>query len=220
VKPAWIGLLAIAAGAASAQIPSRDGEFRRNPASGEIGCMQAAPTSSPDYGHCLRLGRLQIGAEFYQLQIRLSDDPRVPAEYITRAREVNRTPEGHRAMLIALNAAPLASGQLRLLTYVMATIDDANRVVALQLTGNPGPIAEELPFSGIRLGAPQQRVVDTLGLPSAVKDVPEIKGKQWNYAPFPFSIELVNGVVYSIRVEKLATESLGQTFRPLSRLPQ
>lgn len=224
MRLAFTVLLLVGAGVAGAQnvIPPRDGEFRKSGPG--IGCTQVSPAPPSEtltsYQHCLRIGRLQVGIQLHQLQIQLSHDKRIPGEYITQARVLGNTPEGGRSVLMPLAAVPLDNSQARLVSYVVAGYDDAGRVTSVQLTGRPGPITEQLPFSGIRLGAPRQLVIDTLGLPSSVNDVPQIKGKQWNYAPFPFSIELVDGVVYSIRVQLPTPESLQQLFVPLTTLPE
>jgi hypothetical protein len=203
-------------------VPQKDGEFRSNGfrEGAAIYCVFEGVRIPPPttYDHCLRLGPLKLGMELYQLQVRLSDDKRILQTYIT-GRVVNVSPDGTRTVLIPLRASEVGGGQIRLISYLVALVETTGQVTNLQLSGKANEIADQFPFSGIKLGSPQQHVVDTLGFPSSVTDVPKIKGKLWSYAPFPFSIEIVDGVVYSLRIHRPTREDLQRTFKALTALP-
>lgn len=200
-------------------VPPKDGEFRKDMASGGIGCIKVgSPPEAEGYGHCLKFGSASLGMAFDQLQALLSKDKRIPQASIVNARIVRTSPEGVRTVLIPTRATE-SGGQLRMQSYLVATVLASGQVDSLQLTGLPGEATEDLPFSGIKLGAPRKRVVDTLGPPSSVADVAQIKGTRWDYAPFPFSIEFVNGVVYSMRIHRPSREALQRAFVPLSTAP-
>ncbi|MFL5059658.1 MAG: hypothetical protein ACJ8DQ_06180 [Xanthobacteraceae bacterium] len=68
----------------------------------------------------------------------------------------------------------------------------------VQVTGrNPGV---EYPFSSIKLGDPKEKVLQVLGEPMASAPIDQSRGTVWAYPPWPFSVELVDDLVYSIRV--------------------
>jgi hypothetical protein len=207
----------------STKSPPADGEYRRGngPAFSGIGCTMVAPPASPqdvNSNHCLRLGPLQVAMEFGTLQKALIALDTTPERSINEPRQVGATPDGGRTLMVPL-ATVEQGGKTGLVSYLVVIVDKANRVEALQITGRASAASERLPFSSIRLGTPQDRVIDLLGLPSAVTDVPQIKGSYWSYAPFTFSVEIVNGQVYSVRLQR-AGKSDGRPFVPLSALPQ
>ncbi len=72
------------------------------------------------------------------------------------------------------------------------------RITSLQLTGEA--IRDSLNFSSITLGDSTSHVESILGKPFVVKEVDEIEGVLWSYHPFRFSLEIVNGKVYSIKM--------------------
>jgi len=204
-------------------VPPEDGEFRKNASLPGIACIfitsQPLATPPDGYAHCLKIGSLKLGMEFRQLQTTLGSDKRIPRSYITDPRTVNVSSEGRRTVLIPINALDIGGGQLRLVSYLVALVEASGQVGSLQLTGKQSEITDSLPFSGIKLGSRQQHVIDTLGLPSSVADVPQIKGKRWEYTPFPFSIEFVGGLVYSMRIHQPTREDLQRVFRPLTAVP-
>jgi hypothetical protein len=206
----------------STKAPPADGEFRRSsgPAFSGIGCTMVVPASPQDANanHCLRLGPVQVAMELGALQKALIALNTTPERSISEPRQVGATPDGGRTLMIPL-ATVEQGGKTGLLSYLVVLVDRANRVDTLQITGRASVASEQLPFSSIRLGTPQDRVIDLLGLPSAVTDVPQIKGRNWSYAPFPFSIEILNGQVYSVRLQR-AGKTDGRPFVPLSALPQ
>jgi hypothetical protein len=69
---------------------------------------------------------------------------------------------------------------------------------AIQVTGRNPSVAYA--FSSIRLGDTKEKVLQVLGEPMASAPIDQIKGTVWSYPPWPFSVELVDDVVYSIRV--------------------
>lgn len=191
-----------------------DREFFAN--NGKIGCRTITAPSA-GYTPCLRLGSLQIDMQFLALQRTLVQIGGIPERFIFDPRLVSTSPEGVRTLLIPVETVE-SGGQTKLLSYLVVLVDKAHSVQTLQLTGRANAITEKLPFSRLRLGTSQERVSDVLGLPSSVADAPQIKGKMWSYAPFPFSFEMSNGAVVSIRISRPAASNTG-AFTPLPRLP-
>jgi hypothetical protein len=179
-------------------VPPVEGEFRAT-LLGEIrtiGCTAPGGT----YLACLNFRALAIGDDVSKLR-----------ESHKEVREHSRTGNSA-ALLVPLEWAEQQDGRRTATSYLVVTTE-GTKIVALQLTGKSG--GDPYMFSSVRLGAPRQQLVNTLGLPSAVRDAPEIKGKTWDYHPFPFSIQLVNQSVYSIRIHMPRPEDGKFVFRPL-----
>ena len=210
------------------KIPPKDGEFRKETSTGilGIGCAHVvqkgdkAPfgNDSPGYEYCLRVGPMILGMEFVQLQIALSNLKQIPESNITNARIVNVSKDEVRTVLIPITTQ-LINGQTHLLSYLVVLMNNKGVVGSIQLTGKANEITENLAFSSITLGASKDHVVNILGNPSAVFDVPDIKGKSWSYAPFPISIEFVNGVVYSVKINIPNEADKRKAFKPLAVVP-
>jgi hypothetical protein len=84
------------------------------------------------------------------------------------------------------------------LSYFAITFN--NKIArSLQLTGFS--TTENYAFSSIALGSDYKAVLEILGKPKGIYNVPDIKGVGWTYDPFPISIEFINRKVYSIRIE-------------------
>jgi len=195
------------------KVPPKDGEYRKDwsPLIGNIGC--ARDNTTPDEMYCLKLGALQVGMEFYRLVI-LSNRHEVPAD-VRNIRLISQSADGDRTVLIPIETFQVSGGQLQMRSYLVA-IDNAGKINKLQLTGKPSKMTDNLAFSSIKLGSSKQWVIDILGLPSSVTDVPQIKGTLWNYWPFPFSIEFVDEIVYSIEIHAPTNEDRDKPFVPLS----
>jgi hypothetical protein len=210
------------------KVPPKDGEFRKEVSTGSltIGCDRVAKAGEKNpfeegglgYGYCLRIGPMILGMEFFRLQIALTNLKQIPEAYITKARIINTTGDGVRTLLIPLTTQ-FMDGKTHLLSYLVVLMDDKGIVRGLQLTGKPDSITENLPFSSIKLGASKDRVVDILGNPSSISNIPDMNGKLWNYAPFPISIEIVNGVVYSVRLDTPRDVDKDKGFKPMETVP-
>jgi len=75
-------------------------------------------------------------------------------------------------------------------------------VRSLQLTRDRPPLP--LDFSCVLLGDPAERLTRQVGPPARIAPFDDasiaVKGQQWTYGPLPFSAEIVDNRVYSIRV--------------------
>ena len=71
-------------------------------------------------------------------------------------------------------------------------------IESLQMTGES--TLSQLSFSGLSLGSSSEDVISTLGPPSERTLVDEIGGEMFDYDPFHFTFEIVNGLIYSIRL--------------------
>jgi hypothetical protein len=207
----------------SFKVAPADGEFRRGTAPGlqGIACVQSAKHSAaPDFSldPCLRLGPLKSGMQFGELQKALLSLNGIPERAVNDPRLVNTSSDGTRTLMLPLATAE-QGGKVGLLSYLVVIVDKADFVQTLQLTGRSSAATAQLPFSSVRIGTPQDRVIDLLGLPSSVTDVPQTRGKNWSYEPFSFSIEFVSGLVYSVRLERPRAGN-GRPFVPLKSLPQ
>lgn len=207
------------------KVPPRDGEFRKafSPGIQGIACTTVSPpgSSAPtefSYNNCLKLGSLQLGMEFYRLQIALANLKSIPEPFITNPRLVNKSPEGINTLLIPI-AATQAGDQIRMQSYLVVLMDSSGIVKSLQLTGLPGDVVNKLHFSSITLGMSKESVSEILGFPSSVSNVPEISGKMWSYFPFPFTIEFKNDAVYSVRIDTPDKNNFGKVFVPLQAMP-
>ena len=89
--------------------------------------------------------------------------------------------------------------ELEELPYLVITYEN-EKVKSMQLTGLQ--TSDDLDFSSIRLGAPNDSVIKILGNPSSKQAVEEIQGTRWSYYPFPISVEFVKEKVYSIKIWK------------------
>ena len=82
------------------------------------------------------------------------------------------------------------------LPYFVVTMRE-DTVVALQLRGANLEMPQS--FSGLELGDSAQNVLDRLGPPSS--HCPNSQGVDtWLYQPFPFAIELLDGVVVGVKM--------------------
>ena len=80
-------------------------------------------------------------------------------------------------------------------------ITHKNEIIkAVQLTGNYPH--DDLTFSTIALGDSADKVRKILGPRYVVRPVPSINGVMWDYYPFAITIELIDDLVYSIRVQE------------------
>jgi len=141
-------------------------------------CKQETPAQN--YLACLRIGPLRIGDPYRAIR--------------------ERNPKPFRE--VALDGGVIASA-FRIVTsaeasayWVIGHRDDT--IVSIQLTGNYSH--PDLAFATIQLNDSEEKVLALLGPRVHITVVREIGGLLWDYRPFPISIELVHGKVYSIRV--------------------
>lgn len=80
--------------------------------------------------------------------------------------------------------------------YTLGYRDDV--VIMIQATG--AVVEPDSHFSSVRLFAPKETIIMRFGPPHAVIPVPDIEGEFWGYGEHEFSFEIVNGLVYSIRL--------------------
>jgi hypothetical protein len=145
--------------------------------------------SDPDLYYCLKIGQLKIGMSLDDVTSRLG----APQQDIRQSNGVTAS------MFVVLRTTSRSA-------YWVVSHKDG-KVVAIQLTGTAVPVDAKLStadyeFSGITLLAPEGKVRELLGPRFSESPVPQIQGTQWNYAPFPFSIQMQDGKVYSIRIHQ------------------
>jgi hypothetical protein len=76
----------------------------------------------------------------------------------------------------------------------------ANQVVALQVTGHAA--ATGYGFNHIDLGMPMETLLHEFGQPGHVGPSEEKGTELWTYGPWPFSFEVRDGHISSIRINK------------------
>ena len=205
------------------KVPAKDGEFRKSwpPGIEGIACKkvpkQAVKEIKPGYDYCLRLGEIRVGDSFKNIQQQLHAFETIPEKFVNHPKLVNQQSNSN-AWLIPL-AGIEKHGAVQLHSYLVVFVDNHQHVKGLQVTGIQGKTTDRLHFSSVKLGMKAEKVVDLLGNPSSVKDVKEINGKLWSYYPFPFSIEFVQGKVYSIHIEKPRLEDLNKPFIAMQKTP-
>lgn len=141
-------------------------------------CKQETPAQN--YLACLRIGPLRIGDPYRPFR------ERNPKPY----REVTLD-EGVIASAHRIIAAADAHAY-----WVIGHRDDT--IVSIQLTGNYSH--RDLAFATIQLNDSEEKVLALLGPRTHITAAREIGGLLWDYRPFPISIELVHGKVYSIKI--------------------
>src|SRR2546426_8237496 len=163
--------------------PVQPGEFRRD--SKGLGCRLS--TFEVTYRSCLKIGPFTIG-----------DDLTTVERQVGKPAKVIPQPNGVEARLYPIETSRSAEG-LKLLSYWVIGYQNA-KTTSIQLTGQP--TKEGFTFSSIRLGDPVEKVLRLLGEPTSKSPVSGFNAISWNYAPFPFSLEMKDGSVFSIRVQE------------------
>lgn len=83
--------------------------------------------------------------------------------------------------------------------YLVATVSK-NRIIALQVTGPAA--AKDYSFNHIDLGATTDTLVQYFGQPNHLEPSEEKDTELWAYRPWPFSFEVRNGHISSIRINE------------------
>lgn len=155
-------------------------EFRKSGAGLRCTTNTFNPKDRPDYLQCLRIGPIHIGQKMAAVERLLGKPWKVMPQGKTA--EVRVYP-------IDIEASPKPYW---VITY------EAGKTYAIQLTGEHTPKA--LSFSSLRIGDKKRQLVKILGRPTRIVKVKEIGADNWIYRPFPISVEIKHGKVYSIRI--------------------
>jgi hypothetical protein len=150
-------------------------------------CQVAAPHRLPPEAikpevlerACLHIGPFVIGAESATLQ------PVVGAPSRTLPQ-----PKGATASVYFLESP----GHY---PYLVATVSQ-DRIVALQITGVAA--AKGFSFNHVDLGASTDALIQYFGQPKHLQPSSEKETDLWSYTPWPFSFEVKDGHVTSIRI--------------------
>ncbi len=167
-----------AAGATAFAKDIRMNEFRAA-GRGLVCVTRDAALHSPPHLSCLRIGPVRIGQSAAKIRRMFGQPYRVLRR---NGREIR---------------VYVADTQTNPTPYWVIYLD-GNRVVGIQLTGRSEKTG--ISFSSIRLGDRARRVREILGKPAHTRPVKEIGGTLWSYRPFPVSIEIKDGRVYSMKV--------------------
>lgn len=140
------------------------------------------PQDASGMHDCLRMGPLQVGMSLFEVSRELGKPYRV----------VEQDGATFRVYVISVNAP-----EGHPLPYWVVGFRDGV-VSSLQMTGEKGD--RRLAFSSIRLGDSKTHVLQILGEPFLRQDVTDVGAEFWGYSPFPISLEIKEGRVYSIRI--------------------
>ncbi len=176
-----------AVGAPAAEVPGKPGEFRR--AEGGVACLGG----KPGLRSCQAIGPVGIGMD-REAVIGRAGEPW----------EVRPLGKGDIAFhLIGTEEKPLGY-------YVVTYLQDV--VVGVQAT-LASPAVDELPvgLSSVRPGQVAQRALDVFGAPKKVCIGGGSDGEVWEYAPFPLSIDMQYGRVFSIKIFDPEADLFGKT---------
>ncbi len=161
-------------------------EFRASGAG--LTCItETAPEDSqtPPYRDCLHIGPVRIGDSLRDVAMRFGK----------AGKEVRQGPVTLRVWPVRMDVPAGTS-----LPYWVIGFDEDRRVVSIQLTGDKR--VDEFTFSSLRLGDPESRVRRILGEPAEKQTVPAIGAEMWSWRPFPVSLEIKDGRVFSMRVSQ------------------
>lgn len=136
---------------------------------------------------CQQMGPLMIGGDAQTINAVLG------APHRTRPQA-----KGATGMVYFLGGFPGGSGP-GIAPYLVATVQQ-NSIVALQVTGPAPAPGKDFSFNHVDLGDSTDTLVKYFGAarhlsPSEIKDT-----DVWTYGPFPFSFEVKDGRVTSIRI--------------------
>jgi hypothetical protein len=81
--------------------------------------------------------------------------------------------------------------------YLVATII-GDRIIALQLTGSA--TSKGFSFNHVDIGASTETLIQYFGRPKSLQPSSERDTDLWSYGPWPFSFEVTDGHVTSIRI--------------------
>ncbi|NEX94861.1 hypothetical protein [Caulobacter sp. 17J65-9] len=175
-------LLATAGPAWSAEKLTTD-QFVR--AGAGFACISAVAPGDGAEIPCLRMGPLGVGMA------------RAEAEAVLGAPFTSVQDRGDETFIHPLAWRDVPGGK-ELAAYVALAYDADGRVKVLQVSGVP--IAQDWAFSKVRLGETEAAAIAALGEPFAREPVPDTGAQLWTYGPWPFSFEVLDGRVVSIRL--------------------
>jgi hypothetical protein len=170
---------------------------------GGFSCMARSGSSRSDdpLADCLELGGLKIGGLEGEAAILVG----APIAHVDGGDGV--------VQIHALSWAgtPNASD---LTSYIAVAYDSERRTTSIQLSGSlPPPCCWR--FSGLTVGDSTDALIARFGRPFSVEAVPANGATLWLYGPWPFSFEVLDGKVSSIRI--VANQLAGMNEEPAAR---
>lgn len=168
--------------------PAQIKEFKLNEfrySGGAIVCLTDDPKAESG-SPCLRIGDLKPGMTLKNMEDHIKADRGI----------YNRTLSQKDGSEIRVYTLPTPKSE-KSYSYLAIYFKDGLSTI-VQLTGTKTDVP--LDFSSIQLGDSQDRVRDLLGPPSSSELETDMPVSLWSYYPFPFSLEMLDGKVYSIRV--------------------
>ena len=130
---------------------------------------------------CLHMGPLMVG-----------DSAQVLKNTLGAPHKTLPQPDGATALIYFIEAADHYP-------YLVVTVAK-NRIIALQLTGPAA--AKGYTYNHIDLGVPADTLVQFFGQPTHFEPSEEKGTELWTYNPWPFSFEVRDGHVSSIRIHE------------------
>lgn len=162
----------------------------------------AAWGDSDPLAGCLRTGPLVIGMSETEIRDVLSE-PLAETD----------DGQGGRAYVYALSWAGIPNGS-DLTAYAAVVYGTDRRAKSLQVSGSARP-AGDWGFSGLAIGDPASDVLAKFGRPFSTSLVEFNNASLWSYGVWPFSFEVLDGVLVSIRIRS-ASNSAEEAPSPTS----
>jgi hypothetical protein len=159
----------------SDSIPTNEYRYRN----GALICFTDSISRDLEYA-CLHIGSINIGDSFNSIE----------NKYDKPNQTINQS-GGKEVKVYHLKSTEAE------ITYLALTVKE-KVIIAIQIAG--ATPKEDFSFSSINIGDSPRLLIETLGKPSSSKYVEETGATLWSYAPFPFSFEIMDKKVYSIKI--------------------
>jgi len=175
VTALFVGVAVVYSQDSHKAIPTNEYRFLR----GTLVCIADSVSATSPFA-CLHIGAIRIADRYDGIETRYGK----PSQVIPQSK-------GREIKVFVLKSKRNET------TYLAITVED-NLVNAIQIEGARPD--EPLPFSSVSLGDSSQRLIDLLGEPAKRKSVEENGATLWSYSPFPFSFEIVDQKVSSMKI--------------------
>lgn len=172
---------------------------------GSFACMARANSSRSDdpLAECLRVGNLRIGGLEGEASILIGG----PVAQVDGGDGVVQV------HALSWAGTPDAS---ELTSYIAVSYDSERRTTSIQLSGSVPPRCCWR-FSGLTIGDSTDALIARFGRPFSVEPVPANGATLWLYGSWPFSFEVLDGKISSIRI--VASRSAEMISEAVARGP-
>jgi hypothetical protein len=152
-------------------------------------CLAPPEDQDGTIGPCLRIGEVFVGLAEAEVHSSIG----APQRSVT-------TEDGTEAYMHLL-FNDFSTGDAAYYVVQYEAVNGERIVSSVQLTGQTPPVTYSC--SCLQLGSPAEAVEKQFGPPSSVEAFElenHLKGDLWRYEPYPITVEIVSGVVFSIKL--------------------